>query len=73
MTLPTFTTVEEEKAYWRTVSLKLAEVEFTHVTTQWEAIRKFASEQGFADLRGFHMWLRAERMTYYDVLEEVSP
>lgn len=37
------------------------------------AIRSYMWQEGKADLRGMHMWLKAREMTYYDILRKVSP
>lgn len=73
MSEPIFATEAEEAEYWRTVSLKMAEVEFTYVGKQWDAIRRGAAKAGYPTLRGFHMYMRMERLTWYDILEEESP
>lgn len=37
------------------------------------AIRSFAFEQGFTDLRGFHMWMKSMDIDYYDIIKIASP
>lgn len=63
--------VRELKA--ETITLK--DPEYTDpqvfVGRQEETIRKWASEHGYETLRGFHMMLRSEGWSYYDILKEV--
>lgn len=40
---------------------------------QEQAIRQYAREEGYADLRGYHMHLRSMGWDYYDVLRITSP
>ena len=42
----------------------------TFIGKQEETVREWAREHGFENLRGFHMMLRTEGWTYYDILKE---
>jgi len=45
--------------------------EITLIGKQEETIRNYAEEKGFKrGLTGFHMFLRSEGWTYYDILKE---
>jgi hypothetical protein len=37
-------------------------------TSQEQAIREFARQQGFENLRGFNKWMEKKDWDYYDVL-----
>lgn len=51
--------------------LKLEEPPTGHLSSKQEdMIRAYAFQEGFEDLRGFHMHLRELGWDYYDVLKE---
>lgn len=41
--------------------------------SQEQAIRDLARQAGFKDLRGFHNWMKAADITYYDLIKVASP
>jgi hypothetical protein len=40
---------------------------------QEQAVREFAINQGFSNLRGFNKWMENAELNYYDILKIQSP